>query len=130
MLFECTPNAVVIWSISHPSSNNRYKALCFMSGLIARYTMYVQGEYNNDWERVGDEESCESISGIFRIFRIFAIFEPPQTRGTRISEMSNPTHPAIPVAVGALAQLPLQLPTPVEPVVECGGIGGAGGGLR
>src|SRR5882757_1412570 len=75
MLFERTPNAVVIWSISHSSSNNRYKALCFMSGLIARYTMYVQGEYNNDWERVGGEES---VSGIFRIFRIFAIFEPPQ----------------------------------------------------
>ena len=37
--------------------------------------MYVQGEYNNDWERVGGEES---VSGIFRIFRIFAIFEPPQ----------------------------------------------------
>ena len=34
--------------------------------------MYVQGEYNNDWERVGDEES---VSGIFRIF---ANFEPPQ----------------------------------------------------
>ena len=47
------------------------RALRFMSGLI----VYGQGEYNNDWERVGDEES---FSGIFRIFRIFANFEPPQ----------------------------------------------------
>ena len=37
--------------------------------------MYVQGEYNNDWERVGGEES---VSGIFQIFQIFAIFELPQ----------------------------------------------------
>ena len=35
---------------------------------------------------------------------------------------ANPTHPAIPVGVGTLAQLPLQLPTPVEPGVECRGI--------
>jgi hypothetical protein len=33
-----------------------------MSGLIVRYTTYVQGEYNNDRERFGDEES---VSGIF-----------------------------------------------------------------
>ena len=46
-----------------------------MSGLIVRYTMYIQGEYNNDWEWVGDEES---VLEIFRFFGFFAIFEPPQ----------------------------------------------------
>jgi hypothetical protein len=58
-----------------PFLRYKYTALCFMSGLIVRYTMYVQGEYNNYWERVGDEET---VSGIFRIFRIFANFEPLQ----------------------------------------------------
>ena len=36
-----------------------------MSGLIVRYTMYVQGEYNDDWEWVRDEES---VIVIFRNF--------------------------------------------------------------
>jgi hypothetical protein len=40
--------------------------------------MYVQGEYNKDWERVGDEESVPVIFQIFQIFRFIAIFEPPQ----------------------------------------------------
>jgi hypothetical protein len=48
-----------------------------MSGLIVRYIMYIQGEYNNNWERVG----------VGKCFRYFLNFEPPQNaRGTRISE--------------------------------------------
>ena len=56
-----------------------------MSGLIIRYTMYVQGEYNDDWEWVGDDAS---LLEILVFFDFFAIFEPPQNARTRISEMS------------------------------------------
>ena len=83
MLFEYTPNTVAIQSISHPSSNNKYKALCFMSRLIVRYTMYIQGEYNNDWEWVGDEES---VLEIFQIFQIFQIFHDFQTATKRMGQ--------------------------------------------
>ena len=83
MLFECTPNAAAIRSISHPSSNTKYKARCFRSRLIVRYTMYVHSEYSEDREQIGDEES---VLEILWFFDFFAIFEPPQTRGTWISE--------------------------------------------
>ena len=33
-----------------------------MSGLVVRYTMYVHGEYDDDWEWVGDEESLLETS--------------------------------------------------------------------
>ena len=47
--------------------------------------MYVQGEYNDDWEWVGDDAS---LLEILVFFDFFAIFEPPQNARTRISEMS------------------------------------------
>jgi len=40
--------------------------------------MYVQGEYNKDWEWVGDEESVLAIFSFFLFFAIFENFEPPQ----------------------------------------------------
>ncbi len=42
--------------------------------------MYIQGEYNNDWEWVGDEESVLEIFQIFRIFRIFHDFRTATKR--------------------------------------------------
>jgi hypothetical protein len=40
--------------------------------------MYVQSEYNKDWEQVGDKESVPVIFRNFRNFGFIVIFEPPQ----------------------------------------------------